>query len=122
MPVACPIAPEPLSQEDFGKLEYEMVRFAYEAHNCFGRLCDEEIYQNDLAARIRAACLGSVHREVPLTITHGTFSKSSFLDLVLANSAVYELKTAENIIDEHEAQLLNYLLLWGGAHGKIINF
>ena len=95
---------------------------AYDTQNTLGRLCDEEIYKNDLAARIQGANLGLVHRELSLTVTHRTFTKPYFLDLVVAGFAVYELKTANRIISAHEAQLLNYLLLWGAEHGKILNF
>lgn len=44
------------------------------------------------------------------------------MDLVVADSAVYELKTAASLCQEHEAQLLNYLLLWKASHGKLLNF
>src|SRR6266850_420795 len=68
--------------------------------------------QNDLAARLRAAGL-PVRTEVPITVTCRDFAKTYFLDLVVADTAIYELKTALGLIGEHEAQLLNYLLLRG---------
>jgi len=56
-----------------------------------------------------------------VTVSHGGFSKVYFLDLV-ADHAVYELKTATALSKEHEAQLLNYLFLLGLPRGKLINF
>jgi len=98
------------------------MRHAFDSQNELGRLCDEVIYQNDLAARIAAAGLGPVHTEVPVTVTFRNFSKIYFLDLVVGSAAIYELKTALKLIGEHDSQLLNYLFLRGAYHGKLINF
>jgi len=97
------------------------MRHAFECQNQLGRLCDELIYQNDLAARLRAAGL-PVRTEVAITVTCRDFAKTYSLDLVVADAGVYELKAVLGLIGEHEAQLLNYLFLRGTNHGKLINF
>ena len=122
MPISCPITPLKISKEEFAKLDYQIMDLTFDAQNTLGRLCDEVIYKNDLKARIEAAGLGPVHIEVPLTVTHLDFSKIYSMDLVVADSAVYELKTAATLSSEHDAQLLNYLLLWKAPHGKLVNF
>lgn len=98
------------------------MRLAFESQNTLGRLCDEVIYQNDLAARIESAGFGPVRKEVPVTVEYHDFVKTYSLDLLVADSAIYELKTASTLVAEHEAQLLNYLCLCGVRHGKLINF
>lgn len=122
MPITCPISVLPINQEEFAQLDYQVMRQVFDSHNGLGRLCDEAIYQNDLAARLQSAALGPMHKEVPVTVTHADFAKTYSLDLVVANAAVYELKTAVSLAGEHEAQLLNYLLLVGANHGKLVNF
>jgi GxxExxY protein len=84
-------------------------------------MCDECVYQADLAARLTAADIGA-QREVRVRVWHGDFEKLYQLDLVVAGRFVYELKTVASLVGEHEAQLLNYLLLTNTAHGKLINF
>jgi len=42
--------------------------------------------------------------------------------LIVGESFVYEFKTVAVLLGEHEAQLLNYLLLTNTAHGKLVNF
>ena len=121
MPITSVVRFEPIEQEDFTKLDYEVMRHAFESQNELGRLCDEVIYQNDLAARLQAAGL-SVRQEVPVTVTHRDFVKIYFLDLIVASGVVYELKTAAALVGAHEAQLLNYLFLCDSRHGKLINF
>jgi GxxExxY protein len=44
------------------------------------------------------------------------------LDLIVANKIIVELKTVEQILPVHEAQLLTYLKLTGCKVGLIINF
>ena len=79
------------------------------------------ICQNDLADRLQVAGL-LVRKEVPVTVTHRDFAKTYALDLVVAPTGIYELKTVRELAGEHEAQLLNYLFLCGSQHGKLINF
>jgi hypothetical protein len=42
--------------------------------------------------------------------------------LLVDRGAIFELKTVSRLTDEHRAQLISYLLLTGGCHGKLINF
>jgi GxxExxY protein len=111
----------PISQDGFSELDYCVMRHAFECQNYLGRLCDEVVYQNDLAARLQGAGL-SAQKEVTVKVTHRDFEKIYSLDLVVANAAIYELKTAQALVGIHEAQLLNYLFLCGSQHGKLVNF
>jgi len=59
---------------------------------------------------------------VPVTATHRDFAKTYWLDLVVGDAGVYELKTESRLALDHDAQLLNYLLLLNAHHGKLVNF
>ncbi len=122
MPITSPIWVRPANQEEFAQIDYRVMRHAFDSQNEFGRLCDEIIYRNDLAARLEAAGLGPVRREVPVTAAHRDFAKTYRLDLIVADAAIYELKTEIRLAADHDAQLLNYLFLQGTHHGKLINF
>jgi len=121
MPVTCPLAIRGLTAAEFDKIDFRVMGQAFASQNELGRLCEEGIYQRDLQARLLADGFEEVQVEVPVTVSHAGFSKVYFLDLV-ANQAVYELKTAAALSKEHEAQLLNYLFLLGLPRGKLINF
>ena len=45
-----------------------------------------------------------------------------FADLLVDQSVIVELKAAENICEEHEAQLLNYLKATDIEVGLLLNF
>src|SRR6266478_2492323 len=113
MPISSPMSIRPINQEEFARLDYQVMRCAFDSQNELGRLCDEVIYQNDLAARLEAAGLAPIRKEVPVTVTHKDFSKTYYLDLVVGDAGIYELKTAACLAPEHDSQLLNYLFLQG---------
>src|SRR4051812_1405322 len=122
MPITCPISILPMEQDEFARLDYQVMSHAFKSHDELGQLCDEVIYKNDLAARLELSRLGPALVEVPITVTHGSFRKTYFMDLLVANRAVYELKATVQLAGEHEAQLLNYLMMIEATHGKLVNF
>lgn len=122
MPIECPVTFERLPKQAFQELDFEIMNLAFETHRLLGRSCDEEIYHNDLSARIEAAELGITSLEVAIHVRHGSFFKDYRMDLVVGAQAVYELKVAREIAPQHEGQTLNYLLLVNGEHGKVVNF
>jgi GxxExxY protein len=121
MPIHCPIKITNLSADEFAAVDYRVMGHAYTCHNDLGRLCDECAYEADLKTRLLADGLEQVHTQVPLTVSHKSFSKTYQLDLVVEN-ALYELKAATRLIGEHDTQILNYMLLLGLGRGKLLNF
>lgn len=121
MPVHCPVKITSLSADEFEQLDYRVMGHVYASQNELGRLCDEYAYEADLKARLLAGGFRSVQTQVPVTVTHRDFSKTYRLDLI-ADDALYEIKTDTVLVGEHEAQLFNYLFLLGIQRGKLLNF
>lgn len=121
MPVHCPIHFQPLSKDEFGKLDFDVMSHAFACHSALGRLADEQIYKGDFASRLSQAGF-QTQVEVPTTASFRTFSKSYSIDLVVNERAVYELKAIPQLTERHAGQLMNYLLLLGVDRGKLINF
>lgn len=117
MPITTDFELRKLSQDEFGRIAYEVMRHAFDIHRELGRFFDEGIYQAELAHRCSGARI-----EVPLEVSFRDFKKVYLVDIVIGNGAIFEVKTTEAIHDRHRAQLLNYLLLTGLTHGKLINF
>lgn len=110
MPIHCPLTIGPLSDAAFAETDRVVMGCAFASQNTIGRLCDERIYENDLAARLRAEGMTEVHTQIPVTVTHLGFSKTYRLDLVVSQM-VYELKVAAGFASEHEAQAIHYAAL-----------
>lgn len=121
MPIACPIQIRNLTPSEFDERDDVVMRCAYAAQNALGRLCDERVYENDLAMRLRAEGFKSIHTQVPVMVTHDGFAKEYRLDLV-ADDALYELKTVSAFAPPHDAQALHYAMLTNINHAKLVNF
>jgi GxxExxY protein len=74
-----------------------------------------------VAARLQQHHFKEVYTQVPLTVAHGTFSKTYRLDLVVSGM-VYELKTVVALAREHDAQAIHYAALLGIDRVKLLNF
>ena len=120
MPITPSLHLESITDEQFAEIDKAVMRGAYSVHNKFGRLFDERVYENDLASRLRAEGF-DVHTQVPVSVTHGSFQKTYFLDLVV-NHMLYELKVVSTLAGEHDTQALHYAMLQDVRLVKLINF
>ena len=82
----------------------------------------EKVYENSL--RISLCKSGFVvEQQFPISVHfEGEVVGEYFADLLVNNVVVIELKAAQAISPEHEAQLLNYLKATGYQVGLILNF
>ncbi len=116
MPVQLCVPVRRISQQEFGEISYQVMKVVFAIHNEMGRFFDEKIYKRELAHRFPDARL-----ETPIDVSFRTFHKRYFIDVLIADSAVFEFKAVESLLGVHRAQLLNYLLLCDISHGKLIN-
>ena len=121
MPVQVEQPINALSEQEFHDLDFQVMRLAFDVHNQMGRFYDEKIYQNELVRLCQHNGI-ETSSEVKICLTHQTFKKKLFIDLLLNHGAIYELKTAAAIVSDYRIQTLDYLLLSDVKHGKIINF
>jgi GxxExxY protein len=120
MPITPSLLLRPVSDDEFAVIDEAVMRCAYSVQNKFGRFFDEQVYENDLAARLRAEGF-EVHTQVPIAVTHQRFKTTCFLDLVV-NHMLYELKVVSTLTGEHDAQALHYAMLQDIPLVKLINF
>jgi len=121
MPIEPSVKIRPISEDEFHSIDHKIMGVVFKIHNELGRFCDEKIYQNELAYRCGEMGLGEVATEVPIRVSYRGFQKIYFSDLVVDRRIMYELKAVEDIIGQHRKQAINYLLLMGMHHGKLIN-
>jgi GxxExxY protein len=120
VPIECPIEVPPCPNDRFKDIDRLVMGAAFDSQNFFGRLCDERVYENDVAARLRALDV-DVYTQVPVRVSHEGFEKVYRLDL-LAGGMVYEIKVAASFTKSHSAQVLNYAALLGIPRIKLLNF
>jgi len=121
MPVEVATRIQPCDQEEFHALDRRVMGIVFEVQNEFGRLLDEELYKCEIAARYAAIGLEPLEREVRIRVSHRDFVKDHFMDLLVCHGYMLEAKVAERLVAAHRAQSLNYLLLAGLKHGRLVN-
>jgi len=121
MPIEVDSEVRVFSDEEFHALTHRVLGVVFDVHNDFGRLMEEEIYQQAIRRRCELAGIIPARREVEIKVRYKDFQKSYFMDLLFACGLMVESKTVEVLNNAHHAQALHYLLLTGMRHGLLIN-
>jgi GxxExxY protein len=110
-----------LSDAEFDEIDKVVMGCAYASQNKLGRLGEEAVYENDLAARLPAERFDDVLTQVPIGVSFRGFEKIYRLDL-LVRGMVYELKTVDRLMAIHDAQIYHYGALLETDRVKLLNF
>lgn len=121
MPIKMSKQVEPICYKEFHSIDYVVMGIVFSIHKELGRFWNEKIYQNELSYRCKKAGFENVASEVAIDVSYKNFHKVYYIDLLI-NNAIYELKTEQILNTEHEKQTINYLVLSGLTHAKLINF
>ena len=105
-----------MNDDEFKACAYKVMSHIFDVHRELGRLFHESIYQSEIAFRV-----GEARCEVPVSVLFEDFCKTCFLDLVVGDGVIFELKAVETLAGRHRRQLLQYLFLCDVAHGKLVN-
>ena len=102
----------------------EIIGSAIEVHRELGGPgLLEEIYESALACELglRGLC---VKRQVAVPVLYKGYAikKPHFLDILVEDSVVVEVKAVEKLVKIHELQVLTYLRLTKLSIGLLINF
>ena len=105
------------------KLSHTVIRAAIEVHRVLGSGLIESIYERCLVRELTLRGV-NVSNQKPVTIDYKgmTFEEPLRLDLVVENCLIVELKSVEQVLGVHKAQLLSYMKLLNIPIGLLINF
>jgi GxxExxY protein len=100
-----------------------IVRDAFFAvYNMLGYGFLEKVYTRAMELELTRRGI-HVQRECPIPVYYlGQKVGEYYADLVVADCVIVELKAAEALAEEHEAQLLNYLKATRYEVGMLLNF
>ncbi len=106
-----------------GGLTERIIGLAIEVHRTLGPGLLESIYEHCLCQELAEAGM-KFDRQLPLPLSYkGRPLDCSYrLDLVVERSIVVEIKSVEQLLPLHQAQLLTYLKLSGIPTGLLLNF
>jgi GxxExxY protein len=108
---------------DLNELSRQVVDAAVQVHKKLGPGLLESVYRECLVHELRKRGL-TVEIEIQVPILYdGIILESKLrLDLLVQGELIIELKSIEDVLAVHRAQLLSYLRLTGKKLGLLLNF
>jgi GxxExxY protein len=99
-----------------------IIKAFYKVYNTLGYGFLEKVYKNALAIELQKLELEVSPEARILVYYEGKVVGEYFADLLVASVVLVELKAVEKLMEEHEAQLINYLKATPYEVGLLLNF
>ncbi len=116
------LTPKKPFEGKYADLSEKIIKVFYQVHNELGYGFSEKVYKRVFAIALRESGF-KVDEQVAIKVYyHGQVVGEFFADMVVNDVILLELKSVDTIIDEHEAQLLNYLKATEIEVGYVLNF
>jgi GxxExxY protein len=99
-----------------------IIKAFYRVYGELGYGFLEKVYRNSMAIELRKLGLDVVTEACIAVYYDSQVVGEYFADLVVADAVIVELKAVRKLLEEHEAQLLNYLKATSYEVGLLLNF
>jgi GxxExxY protein len=104
------------------ELTGKIIKGFYNVYNELGYGFLEKVYERSMLIELKALGL-ACEAQVPINVYYeGEKVGEYYADILVEGKVILELKAAEAICDEHEAQLINYLRATDIEVGLLLNF
>lgn len=100
----------------------KIIKAYYNVYNTLGYGFLEKVYENALMIELKSFGLSCVKQKPISVYFKENCVGEYFADIIVENCVILELKAAEALVEEHEAQLLNYLKATEIEVGLLLNF
>ena len=102
---------------------YQFMGAAFEVYNELGHGFLEDVYQESMERELALRGIPFIAKSGLEIFYKGiALEKKYFPDLTVFQEIIVELKAAQKLAPEHEAQLLNYLKATNKRVGYLVNF
>ena len=99
-----------------------ILKAFYKVYNILGYGFLEKVYENAMRIELTEMGLNVLQQKKIKVFYEKNLVGDYFADLIVNQLVIIELKASENICEEHEAQLLNYLKATDIEVGLLLNF
>ncbi len=100
----------------------KIIQAFYTVYNSLGHGFLEKVYENALVIELRKLGLLVEQQKKIEVFYNGQRVGDYFADIIVNGVVILELKAADGIAPEHEAQLINYLKATEIEVGMLLNF
>ncbi|MEW6557351.1 MAG: GxxExxY protein [Elusimicrobiota bacterium] len=106
----------------YKELTEKIIKAFYQVFNTLGYGFLEKVYENSLLIELKKMGLKVVTQSPIKVLYDNQIVGEYFADILVDDKVIVEIKSAKILIDEHEAQLLNYLKATDIEVGLLLNF
>ena len=100
----------------------QVIKAFYKVYNTLGYGFLEKVYENALMIELTRSGL-NCQKQVPIHVYYESTNVGEYYaDIIVNGCVIVELKAAECLMEEHEAQLINYLRATNIEVGLLLNF
>ena len=102
---------------------YMLIGIAMEIHWILGKGFLEIVYKDAFELELESrGILYEREKEYNVTYKNNILPHKFYADFVIENKIILELKSKKGIIEDHYAQVINYLAVSGLQLGLLVNF
>ncbi len=106
----------------YKELTENIIKIFYRVYNKLGYGFLEKIYENAMMIEFRREGIPAVPQSPIKVFYEGEIIGEYYADILADNKVIVEIKAAKCLVEENEAQLLNYLKATDIEVGLLLNF
>ena len=104
------------------ELTEQIIKIFYKVYNTLGFGFLEKIYENAMMIEFRKAFIPAVSQSPIKVVYEGELVGEHAADILVDGKVIVEIKAVKSLIQDHHAQLLNYLKATDIEVGLLLNF
>ncbi len=104
------------------ELSSRIIRAFYKVYNTLGYGFLEKVYENAIIVECKMEAITATSQSPIKVFYESEKIGEYYADILVRDKVIVEIKAAKRLIEEHEAQLLNYLKATDIEFGLLFNF
>ena len=104
------------------ELTEKIIKIFYKVYNRLGYGFLEKVYEKAMMLEFKKDGITAVSQSPIKVLYEDEITGEYFADILVDNKVIIELKASRRLVDENEAQLLNYLKATDIEVGLLLNF
>ncbi|MDO9096563.1 MAG: GxxExxY protein [Candidatus Methanoperedens sp.] len=106
----------------YAEITDKIISSFYKVYNTLGYGFLEKVYENAMAIELKRADLKVLQQQNIKVYYEEQVVGDYFVDIIVNDQVIMELKAAEGLREENKAQLINYLKATNKEVGLLLNF
>jgi len=106
----------------YKELTQKIIKIFYRVYNNLGYGFLEKVYENAMMIEFKKEGIFAVAQFGIKVFYEGEVIGEYYADILVDNKVIVEIKAAKHLVEENEAQLLNYLKATDIEVGLLLNF